>query len=150
MEPNAELTELTVRIVSAFVANNPLEADGLSALIRMVYAALLSVAVDGVLGAPGTAAPAVSVKRSVTPDYLICLEDGLRFKSLKRHLWTHFQLTPEAYRAKWGLPRDYPMVAPNYAQTRSKLAKQMGLGNRPRSTGRPRGNAGRRRAALAK
>jgi predicted transcriptional regulator len=144
MESGIDIIELTVRVVSAYIENNSFEANGLSGLIRAVYATLLSVSLDGAL-APEGLSPAVSVKKSVTPDYLVCLEDGLRFKSLKRHLWTHFRLTPEAYRTKWGLPHDYPMVAPNYAQTRSKLAKQMGLGNRPRGNGRRK-----RSAALAR
>jgi predicted transcriptional regulator len=82
----------------------------------------------------GTRPPAVSVRRSITPDYLICLEDGKKFKSLKRHLRTHFNLTPEQYREKWGLPADYPMVAPNYANSRSKLAKNMGLGQKKKKS----------------
>ena len=133
----ADLVAFTVRIVAAYAENNPLESDALATLIRAVYAALLSLTVDGVMG-PNAAQPAVNVKKSITADYLICLEDGLRFKSLKRHLWTHFQLTPEEYRKKWGLPQDYPMVAPNYAQTRSKLAKDMGLGSRGRTPARRR------------
>jgi predicted transcriptional regulator len=142
MDAGTDLIELTVRIVAAYVENNVFEADGLSALIRSIYAALFSLTLDSAL-APTTAQPAVNVKRSVTADHLICLEDGLKFKSLKRHLWTHFQLTPEEYRKKWGLPQDYPMVAPNYAQTRSKLAKAMGLGSRARTPPRRRKSVAR-------
>lgn len=120
--------ELTAGIVSAYVSNNAVAAGDISALISQVHTALLKVS-NGHGDALGEAVrPAIPVKRSVTPDYLICLEDGKKFKSLKRHLRTQYNMTPELYREKWGLPADYPMVAPNYAEARSRLAKEMGLG----------------------
>ncbi len=101
-------------------------------MIGQVYAALIRIA-NGAAAAPSeTLKPAVPVKRSITPEYIVCLEDGKKFKSLKRHLRTQFDMTPERYREKWGLPPDYPMVAPNYAAARSQLAKQMGLGQQRR------------------
>src|SRR3954466_9612322 len=126
--------ELAAEIVSAFVSKNSLPAAELPALIGNVHDALAKVG----NGTPEQAveapkAPAVSVKKSVQPDYLVCLEDGKRFKSLKRHLRTVYDLTPEQYRAKWGLPHDYPMVAPNYAAARSELARSMGFGIRRRT-----------------
>src|SRR3954470_1330670 len=126
--------ELAADIVSAFVSKNSVPAAELPALIGSVHQALTKVA----HGTPAQAveepkAPAVSVKKSVQPDYLVCLEDGKRFKSLKRHLRTVYDLTPDQYRAKWGLPHDYPMVAPNYAAARSELAKQLGLGQKRHS-----------------
>jgi predicted transcriptional regulator len=120
--------ELTAGIVSAYVSNNPVAAGDISALISQVHSALLRVS-NGQSEASGEPMkPAIAVKKSITPDYLICLEDGKKFKSLKRHLRTQYNMTPELYREKWGLPADYPMVAPNYAEARSQLAKQMGLG----------------------
>lgn len=128
MAGKPDLIDMTADIVSAYVGHNTIAPEELSGLINRVYAALNSAA-GGVAGG-GTAAaePAVPVRKSITPDYLICLEDGKKFKSLKRHLRSHYNLSPEEYREKWGLPRDYPMVAPNYAQARSRLAKKMGLG----------------------
>jgi predicted transcriptional regulator len=123
------VTEMAAEIVAAYVANNPVPAASLAELIATVHAAvtgLSSTATPAV--APQT--PAVNPRRSVHPDYIISLEDGKRFKTLKRHLLTHYDLTPDAYRAKWGLPTDYPMVAPNYAAARSELAKKMGLGRK--------------------
>jgi predicted transcriptional regulator len=129
---NESYIELAADIVSAYVSNNSVAAADLPALIGDVHNALLRVA-SGTAEAPAEAAkPAVSIKKSITPDYIICLEDGKKFKSLKRHLRTQYNLTPEQYREKWGLPADYPMVAPNYAQARSQLAKQMGLGQQRR------------------
>ena len=127
--------ELAADIVSAFVSNNSVPATELPALIGSVHAALNQVA-SGSTQQPAEEpkAPAVPIKKSVQPDYLVCLEDGRRFKSLKRHLRTVYDLTPDQYRAKWGLPADYPMVAPNYAAARSELAKQLGLGARRRAT----------------
>ncbi|PKQ01762.1 MAG: MucR family transcriptional regulator [Alphaproteobacteria bacterium HGW-Alphaproteobacteria-12] len=119
---------MAVEIVSAYVGHNKISSDELSGLIHTVFGALTNAALGEVAGPAPNADPAVPVRRSVTPDYLICLEDGKRFKSLKRHLRTQYDLSPEEYRTKWGLPRDYPMVAPNYAQARSRLAKKMGLG----------------------
>jgi len=124
--------ELAAEIVSAYVSNNSVPATDLPALINDVYNALLrvgSVAAPAPVEAPK---PAVAVKKSVTNDFIVCLEDGKKFKSLKRHLRTQYGLSPEEYREKWGLPADYPMVAPNYAAARSNLAKQMGLGQQRR------------------
>jgi predicted transcriptional regulator len=124
--------ELAADIVSAYVSNNSVPAGELPQLISEVYNALLRVG-SGVAVAPAEPPkPAVSIKRSVNNDYIVCLEDGKKFKSLKRHLRTQYGLSPEEYREKWGLPADYPMVAPNYAQARSNLAKQMGLGQQRR------------------
>ena len=133
--------ELTASIVSAYVSNNSVAAADLPALIAQVHSALTRVSdghresqVDGIK-------PAIPIKKSITSDYIICLEDGKKFKSLKRHLRTQYKLTPEQYREKWGLGSDYPMVAPNYAAQRSEFAKKIGLG---RETGR---RSGRRSAA---
>tara|TARA_R110002124_G_scaffold69525_3_gene186943 strand:- start:3789 stop:4202 length:414 start_codon:yes stop_codon:yes gene_type:complete len=133
MSAKAELIDLTTEIVSAYVGHNTVAANDVAGLIHQVYVALQNVS-NGSAKAPAEKSePAVSVRKSITPDYLICLEDGKKFKSLKRHLRTHYDLGPDEYREKWGLPRDYPMVAPNYAQARSKLAKKMGLGQSGRS-----------------
>ena len=124
--------DLTANIVSAYLSNNPTPAAEIPNLISQVHSALLRVS-SGRSEAPAEPAkPAVSLKKSIAPDYLVCLEDGKRFKSLKRHLRTQYNMTPEQYREKWGLPADYPMVAPNYAVARSQLAKQMGLGQQQR------------------
>lgn len=124
--------ELAADIVSAYVSNNSVPAGDLPSLINEVYGALMRVGA-GVAAAPAEAPkPAVSVRKSVTNDHIVCLEDGKKFKSLKRHLRTQYGLSPEDYREKWGLPPDYPMVAPNYARARSNLAKQMGLGQQRR------------------
>jgi predicted transcriptional regulator len=120
--------DLTASIVSAYVSNNATTAAEIPGLISQIHAALLRVSNGGSDTTHEAAKPAVSVKKSMTPDYLVCLEDGKRFKSLKRHLRTQYSMTPEQYREKWGLPSDYPMVAPNYAVARSQLAKKMGLG----------------------
>jgi predicted transcriptional regulator len=124
--------DLTTTIVSAYVSNNPMPASELPALISQIHAALLRVSTGRTELPLEPAKPAVPVKKSMTADYLICLEDGKRFKSLKRHLRTQYGMTPEQYRDKWGLPPDYPMVAPNYAVARSQLAKKMGLGQQRR------------------
>ncbi|MCP2187245.1 UNVERIFIED_ORG: putative transcriptional regulator [Bradyrhizobium japonicum] len=117
--------ELTASIVSAYLGNNPTPAAEIPNLISQVHGALVRVSSGRVEAAPlEPAKPAVSLKKSIAPDYLVCLEDGKRFKSLKRHLRTQYNMTPEQYREKWGLPADYPMVAPNYAVARSQLAKQ--------------------------
>jgi predicted transcriptional regulator len=127
-EPSSQIiVEKTSEIVAAFVSNNETTSAELPALIHAVHRALSGVTVAAPEPEPRKD-PAVSVRRSVTPDYLICLEDGRRFKSLKRHLRTKYDMSPEEYRSKWGLPKDYPMVAPNYAAARSALAKNMGLG----------------------
>jgi predicted transcriptional regulator len=131
MDNKPTLIELAAQIVAAYVGHNAVEQADLPKLINEVHKALEQVA--GTAGGKDEGnepKPAVSIKKSITPDYLICLEDGKKFKSLKRHLRTHFNLTPEQYREKWGLPADYPMVAPNYASSRSNLAKNMGLGQR--------------------
>jgi predicted transcriptional regulator len=127
MDENTDLITMTADIVSAYVGANTVAADDLPALIHAVHGALAGVS-TGAQPALAPKQPATPIKRSITPEYLICLEDGRRFKSLKRHLRSQYDLSPEDYRAKWGLPRDYPMVAPNYAKARSDLAKRMGLG----------------------
>jgi MucR family transcriptional regulator, transcriptional regulator of exopolysaccharide biosynthesis len=131
LEKNA-LVELTAEIVSAYVSNNPVVASDLPGVIHNVFDALSRASASSSQPAREELRPAVPLKRSVTPEYIICLEDGKKFKSLKRHLRTHYDLSPEDYREKWGLPHDYPMVAPNYAAARSDLAKRMGLGQRRR------------------
>ena len=143
----SELLRLTSQIVAAHLAHNPVTPDALPELIRSVHASLAGA------GKPAEVAerpqPAVPPRKSVFPDFIVCLEDGKKLKMLKRHLQTHYQLTPEQYREKWGLPHDYPMVAPNYAERRSVLAKENGLGRKPqaaaaapipapRKAGRPR------------
>lgn len=129
--------ELTATIVSAYVSNNPTPAGDLPGLIGQVHAALQRLSAGRAeTPAAEPVKPAVPLKKSVTPEYLICLEDGKRFKSLKRHLRTQYKMTPEQYREKWGLPSDYPMVAPNYAVERSQLAKKMGLGQQRRRRGK--------------
>ena len=129
MEDQTDFVALAADVVSAYVGNNSVTVADLPALIQSVHAALSTTAA-GATAAPEAEPlkPAVTVKKSVTPDFIICLEDGKQFKSLKRHLMTKYGLSPEEYRAKWGLPADYPMVAPNYAAARSELAKKMGLG----------------------
>ena len=124
--------DLTAQIVSAYVSNNTVPASDISSLIGQVHAALVRVSAGRPEVVPEPAKPAVSLKKSVTAEYLVCLEDGKRFKSLKRHLRTRYNMTPEQYREKWSLPPDYPMVAPNYAVARSQLAKKMGLGQQRR------------------
>ena len=126
--------QLTAHIVSAYVSNNTVPSGEIPGLISQVYSALMRVSGGQAVAPAEPLKPAVSVKRSVTPEYLVCLEDGKKFKSLKRHLRTQYDMTPEKYREKWGLPSDYPMVAPNYAAARSQLAKQMGLGQQRRSS----------------
>ncbi len=126
------LIELTAEIVSAYVSNNSVASGDIPMLISNVHSALSRTAEGRGEPAREPPKPAISVRRSITPDYLICLEDGKRFKSLKRHLRTHYDLTPDEYREKWGLANDYPMVAPNYAKARSTLAREMGLGQRRR------------------
>ena len=131
-DTRAEYIELAAEIVSAYVSHNPVPSADLPGLIADVHSALAGLgekAADTPLEPPK---PAVPIKRSVTPDFIICLEDGKKFKSLKRHLRTQYDMTPEEYREKWGLAPDYPMVAPNYARARSELAKEMGLGQQRR------------------
>jgi len=129
MAETHEVIGMTADIVASYVSNNSVSAADLPALIQQIHAALASIKAGAAVQEPAApATPAVSIKKSITPDYLICLEDGRKFKSLKRHLRTKYDMSPEQYRTKWNLPKDYPMVAPNYAQARSALAKQMGLG----------------------
>ena len=131
-DPSDKYIDQTASIVTAYVSKNAVAADDIPALINRVHAALARVASgQGDAGAEGQK-PAVPVKKSIHPEYIVCLEDGKKFKSLKRHLRTQYNMTPEQYREKWGLAYDYPMVAPNYAAARSKLAKQMGLGQQRR------------------
>ncbi|MGA8654366.1 MAG: MucR family transcriptional regulator [Xanthobacteraceae bacterium] len=129
----ASYIQLTANIVSAYVSNNTVSSAEIPALISQVYSALMRVSNGAHVATPAEPLkPAVPIKRSITPEYLVCLEDGKKFKSLKRHLRTQYNMTPDQYRAKWNLPADYPMVAPNYAAARSQLAKQMGLGQQRR------------------
>ncbi|MGV9008696.1 MucR family transcriptional regulator [Brevundimonas sp.] len=136
MEDNAQLLEMTADIVSAYVGNNNVQVTEVPGLISSIHAALSQISTGVVEVEPEIKEPAVSIRKSITPDYLICLEDGRKFKSLKRHLRTKYNISPEEYRAKWGLAKDYPMVAPNYAKARSDLAKQMGLGQGGRKPAR--------------
>jgi len=129
-----ELIGLTAQIVAAFVENNSISAADVPTLIENIHGALRGVALGGSAIPLAPQVPAVSVRKSLTPEYIICLEDGRQFKSLKRHLNTKYNMTPDEYRAKWDLPKDYPMVAPNYAKTRSDLAKEMGLGQAARKS----------------
>src|SRR6185312_12599966 len=129
-EPN--YIALTAEIVSAYVSNNTVPAAEIPGLINQVHAALSRVSSNSSDGPAEPLKPAVSVKKSITPEFIVCLEDGKKFKSLKRHLRTQYNMTPEQYREKWSLNADYPMVAPNYAAARSQLAKQMGLGQQRR------------------
>ena len=132
----SEMLELTTEIVAAHVGNNPVPASELPTLIQDVYKTLASV---GTVQTPSEKLkPAVPVKRSVFPDYIVCLEDGKKLKMLKRHLKTSYNMTPEEYRERWGLPPEYPMVAPNYAKHRSALAKEIGLGTSRRGETRKR------------
>lgn len=125
-----DLIDLSADIVSAYVSHNALSVTDLPKLIADVHAALKGLRSTAVVEVVEELKPAVPVRKSVAPDYIICLEDGKKFKSLKRHLRTHYNLSPEEYREKWGLPADYPMVAPNYSATRSRLAKDNGLGKK--------------------
>jgi len=128
MDEKSEVIEMTADIVSAYVGNNSVTAADLPGLIQSVHRALAGISTGGDVAEAAPKEPAVPIRRSITPDFLVCLEDGRKFKSLKRHLRTKYNMSPEEYRAKWSLPKDYPMVAPNYAKARSDLAKQMGLG----------------------
>jgi len=136
MSDNDGLTEtliaLTADIVSAHVSNNSVAVSDLPLLIQNVHNALASLG-DDLVEPEVKQEPAVSVRASIKPDYIVCLEDGKKLKMLKRHLMTHYQMTPEQYRAKWNLPADYPMVAPNYAEQRRSLAKKIGLGTKRRT-----------------
>jgi predicted transcriptional regulator len=151
MENRSELVQLTAEVVASYVSANTVPIAEMPALIESVFRALKGLGATSTAAETPSLAPAVPVKRSVTEEFIICLEDGKKFKSLKRHLRTRYNLTPEEYRAKWGLPHDYPMVAPNYARARSDLAKRMGLG-KPRADGEddtpPPSKTGRGRKSL--
>ncbi len=134
------LIGMTTTVVAAYLRNNPVAAAQISEVIHAVHAALKGLSGGGDAVEAEPLKPAVPIRKSVTPDYIVCLEDGKQLKMLKRHLRTTYGLTPEEYRAKWGLPADYPMVAPNYAQQRSDFAKKIGLGRQSAS------RAGRRKA----
>jgi len=126
-----KLVELSASVVGAYVSHNALSASDLPKLIAQVHQALIALGGPAPAEAAPELKPAVPVKKSITPDHLICLEDGKKFKSLKRHLRTEYDMSPDEYRARWGLPPDYPMVAPNYSAARSQLAKSIGLGRKP-------------------
>jgi len=129
-----EILELATEIVASYVSNNVVAAADLPAVITDVYRSLSNLGSQA--AQPERPKPAVTIKKSITPDYIICLEDGKPLKMLKRHLKTAYNMTPDDYRERWGLPADYPMVAPNYAKHRSALAKKIGLGTKPRIRGR--------------
>jgi predicted transcriptional regulator len=136
MDNKTDTIDMTADIVSAYVGNNSVPASELPSLIQNVFHALNSINGNEETKIETPKEPAVSVKKSISNDFIICLEDGRKFKSLKRHLRTKYNMSPEEYRAKWNLPKDYPMVAPNYAKARSDLAKQMGLGQGGRQAAR--------------
>ena len=127
---HAELLQMTTQIVSSYVSNNEISGSQIPDVIRSAYSTLIAQGIDNGEVDQDRKKPAVSVRRSVTPDYIVCLEDGKKLKMLKRHLRTTYGLSPEEYRAKWGLPADYPMVAPNYSAQRSAFAKKIGLGRK--------------------
>ena len=135
-QATADILGLAAQIVSAHVSKNKLETDVLPSLIQSVYRSL-STAGNSEAAPAAAQTPAVPIKKSVFPDYIVCLEDGKKLKMLKRHLQTSYGLSPDAYRTKWGLPREYPMVAPSYAATRSTLAKSIGLGRKPAAAAEP-------------
>jgi predicted transcriptional regulator len=141
--PEEELLRMTAEVVAAYVSNNPLPTGQLADVISAVYLSLKALEGKGTDAKSDPLKPAVPLRKSITPDYLICLEDGKKLKMLKRHLRSTYNMTPDDYRQKWSLPADYPMVAPNYAQQRSAFAKKIGLG---RGTGRQAG----KRAAIVK
>ena len=128
MDENNDILSLTADIAAAYVSNNTVSAAEVPAVIQTIYRALGTLGKSDLQPVPEARKPAVPVRKSITPDFLISLEDGKPYKSLKRHLRTQYNMSPEDYRAKWSLPKDYPMVAPNYAASRSALAKSMGLG----------------------
>lgn len=140
-ENNEAIVDLVAGIVSAFVSHNSVPTSELPALIASTHAALTGLGKEQAPAVEEKLVPAVPIKKSISPDFLICLEDGKKFKSLKRHLRTAYDLSPDQYRAKWGLPPDYPMVAPAYAEARSTLAKKMGLGNQRRKAAPARSRA---------
>lgn len=134
--PNSELIRMTSSIVAAYLSNNPLPTSQISEIISVTHNALKQLNSGEANKPVEPQKPAISVRRSVTPEYIVCLEDGKKLKMLKRHLRTAYQMTPEEYRTKWGLPSDYPMVAPNYAAQRSEFAKKIGLGKGASKRGR--------------
>ena len=134
----AEILRMTAQVVAAYVSNNPVPAQQLGEVIRSIHSSLLGLETGAPASADGES-PAVPIRKSVTPDYIVCLEDGKKLKMLKRHLKTSYNLSPEQYRERWGLPADYPMVAPDYAKHRSSLAKKIGLGTTPRARGKAKG-----------
>ena len=135
-ETEQSLVALTADIVAAHVSNNSVSVSDIPTLIANVYGALNGLS-EPVEPEPVKQEPAVSVRASIKPDYIVCLEDGKKLKMLKRHIMTHYQMTPEQYRTKWNLPADYPMVAPNYAQQRRDLANKIGLGRKPKAAAAP-------------
>jgi len=140
-----DLLELTAQIVAAQVSKGNVDAAALPALIRQVYEALANAGAPQEEPQPERPQPAVPIKRSVFPDYIVCLEDGKKLKMLKRHLQSAYNMSPEQYRERWGLPSDYPLVAPNYAQRRSALAREIGLGRKISATGEGKKETGRTR-----
>ena len=142
-ESSETVLGMAANIVSSYVSYNALPADQIPDLIKTVYGSLSSVHSAGAMAPEAARKPAVSVRRSVTPDFIVCLEDGKKLKMLKRHLRTNYNLSPEEYRAKWNLAADYPMVAPNYAKQRSDFAKKIGLGRKKATGGRKRRSASR-------
>lgn len=135
-----ELLSLTTEIVASHVSNNTVAVVDIPQLIKLVYASLAGQGTEEVKEQPERPVPVVAIKKSVMPEYIICLEDGKKLKMLKRHLKTRYNMSPEEYRKRWGLPDDYPMVAPAYAEQRSSLAKKIGLGTKPRARGRRASN----------
>jgi predicted transcriptional regulator len=133
---NESILKLSSSIVAAYVSNNPVPANELPAMIKSVHGMLSNIASMPNADAATAQKPAVAIRKSVTPEYVVCLEDGKKLKMLKRYLRSNYDMTPEEYRAKWGLPADYPMVAPNYAKQRSEFAMQIGLGRTSSSTKR--------------
>jgi predicted transcriptional regulator len=148
IEISAKLTQLTADIVSAYVSNNTVRAEDLGSVIAGVHSALQQGSNGKAETAPEPQAPAVPIKKSVTPDYIISLENGQKFKSIKRHLMNSYGMTPDEYRTKWGLPRDYPMVAPNYAKTRSDLARSLGLGRKASTQEHPAASVSEEQSAV--
>ena len=154
MADTTELQEtmitLTADIVAAHVSNNSVSVNDLPTLIANIHGALTGLTGPAPVEPAAKQEPAVSIRASIKPDYVVCLEDGKKLKMLKRHLMTHYNMTPEQYRTKWGLPADYPMVAPNYAEQRRTLAKSIGLGTKRRKTARTRATSSRGENGLTK
>jgi len=144
----SELLSLTTEIVTAHLSNNAASSSEVPGLIQSIFDTLAALARDE-KPAPVALTPAVPIRHSVTDDYIVCLEDGKKLKLLKRHLMAAYGMTPEQYRAKWGLPRDYPMVAPSYARTRQELAMKLGLGRKPKSAPPPKPRRSTRKAKAA-